>query len=328
MAEQMRIVETQNERPLSLIEMDRPTPSDDQVLIKVAAAGLNRADVLQRKGMYPPPPGYPNVMGLEVSGVIEAVGANVTRWKRGDRVCALLPAGGYAEFAIADEGAVMPVPQGLSLKDAAALPETIMTVWMNVFDIASLSPGESFLIQGGTSGIGVSAIQMAKAHGATVYATAGSDEKCRACEELGADRAINYKTEDFESVISELGGVDVILDMVGGDYLAKHVNILKPQGRLTHIAIQGGMKGEVNILKLMMGRLTVTGSTLRARTDAEKADIASAVVDNIWPQIVSGAYKPIIDSVYPLAEAAQAHQRMESSAHVGKILLVSDETLE
>ena len=321
MAEMMKAIVVEDGKPLQLKEIARPEPGPHEVRIKVAAAGLNRGDILQRRGMYPPPPGAPDTMGLEVSGTIDAVGAKVEGWREGQSVCALLPSGGYAEFAIAHAGSVMPVPDGVSLVESAALPETVMTVWTNVFDAAQLKSGETFLVQGGASGIGTTAIQMAKAHGARVFATAGSDEKCAACVEMGAEAAFNYKTQDFETEMKAVGGADVILDMVAGEYVGKHINVMKPKGRLVHIAVQGGLKAQINVLKIMTNQLVVTGSTLRARSNEEKASIAAQVVTKVWPQISSGEIKPIIDSTFPMAQAEDAHARMTSGDHIGKILL-------
>ncbi len=317
----MKAVLVDEDSTLKYVEVEKPKPATNEVRIKVGAAGVNRADILQRKGMYPPPEGAPDIMGLEVSGYIDAVGEKVEKWAVGQEVCALLPAGGYAEFALAHEGCVLPVPKGIDLENAALLPETVMTVWANVFDIGALKSDETLLVQGGASGIGTTAIQMAKAVGAKVIVTAGSDEKCSKCLTLGADAAINYKTHDFEAEIKKLGGMDVVLDMVGGDYLPKHINILKPYGRLVHIAVQGGLKGQVNILKLMTKRLNVTGSTLRGRNDIEKSEIATDVVKNIWPLVESGNVKPVVDSVFAIEDAEKAHQRLLSGKHFGKILL-------
>ena len=307
---------------LSLETFDKPEPGPGQVRIKVAAAGLNRADILQRAGKYPPPPGAPDIMGLEVSGWIDAIGEGVTVWSLGQPVCALLPAGGYAEYAIAHAGSTLPVPDGVSMVEAAVLPEAIMTVWANVFDLGRLQAGETFLVQGGASGIGTTAIQMARNAGARVFATAGQDEKCSACETLGAEAAFNYRTQDFEAEMTAQGGADVVLDIVAGEYVAKHVNLLKPKGRLVHIAIQGGMKAQVNVLMIMMKQLVVTGSTLRGRSDDEKERIASAVRAHVWPDIEAGRFKPVIDSQFALADAEKAHERLNSGDHFGKIVLV------
>ncbi len=321
MTAMMKAVVVTKGEPLALGDIALPEPGPGQVRIKVAAAGLNRADIMQRAGMYPPPPGAPDTMGLEVSGYVDIVGPGVSNVGVGDEVCALLPSGGYAQYAIADAGSVMPVPAGVSLIEAAALPETVMTVWANVFDMAGLKAGETFLVQGGASGIGTTAIQMAKALGARVFATAGSDEKCAACVKLGAEAAFNYRTQDFEKEMEAVGGADVILDMVAGDYVGKHLKIMRQKGRLVHIAIQGGMKAEVNILAIMSKQLVVTGSTLRGRSDAEKGRIASAVMRDIWPWVEQGKVRPVIDATFALADAEDAHKRLTSGDHVGKILL-------
>ncbi|ACT60636.1 NAD(P)H-quinone oxidoreductase [Hirschia baltica] len=317
----MKAIIVKDDKSLSWEEVVKPSPKAKEVLIKVVAAGLNRADILQRRGMYPPPEGAPDIMGLEVSGYVEAVGEGVDDWQLGQEVCALLPAGGYAEYAIAHHGSVMPVPEGVSLQEAALLPEAVLTVWANVYDIAVLHPGETLFIQGGASGIGTTAIQMAKAMGANVYVTAGSDEKCKACIELGADGAFNYKTTDFEEELKAVGGADVILDMVGGDYLPKHINALNFGGRLVHIAVQGGLKGEVNILKVMMKQLNITGSTLRGRNDVAKMHLANMAVEEVWPWVASGQVRPIVDSSFAMQKAEKAHDRMTSGEHIGKIML-------
>ena len=304
-------------------ELPLPVPGPDQVLIKVAAAGVNRPDVIQRLGQYPPPEGASPLPGLEVSGTIAAVSENVSQWKIDDEICALLPGGGYAEFAVANAQSCLPLPKGLSFQDSAALPETTMTVWHNVFERGQLKSGETVLVHGGASGIGTTAIQMIKAFGSEVIVTAGSDEKCAVCLELGADVAINYRKDDFVNVIrSRPGkGVDVILDMVGGDYVTKNLKCLRPEGRLVFIAFLDGSKVEVDFMPLMLKRLTVTGSTLRSRPDSVKAAIAAAVRTQVWPWIEQGLYKPRIDRVLPLSEAAEAHRIMESRQHIGKILL-------
>jgi len=292
------------------------------VLIQVAAAGVNRPDLVQRSGLYPPPPGAPQTMGLEVAGTIVATGAAVTRWKTGDAVVALLGGGGYAEYTLAHEGSVLPVPKGLSMEEAAGLPETVFTVWANVFESGALKPSERFLVHGGASGIGTTAIQMARAHGAVVFATAGDAEKVALCEKLGATRAINYKTEDFESVLRGDGGVDVILDMVAGPYVQKNIDILNEGGRCVLIAfLLGPTAPQLNIMRIMLKRLTLTGSTLRARPLAEKARLAAAVEKNVWPWIESGKVKTVIDAVFPLAEAEAAQARMTAGANAGKIIL-------
>jgi putative PIG3 family NAD(P)H quinone oxidoreductase len=317
----MQAVKSVVGQPLVLHEIEKPVAGPGQVLIRVEAAGVNRPDIIQRAGRYPPPPGAPETLGLEVAGTIEAVGSGVTRWKGGESVCALVPGGGYAEYAVAHEGSVMPVPKPLSVVEAAGLPETVLTVWNNVFHMGQLKAGESILIHGGASGIGTTAIQMAKALGATVYATAGTDEKCRLTEKLGAIKGINYKTEDFEAVMRDAGGVDVILDMVGKPYFDKNLIILKDLGRLCYIAFLQGSKVEGDLTRLMMKRLTVTGSTLRIRTDEYKGMLAKGVVEKIWPIIGSGQFKPLISHVFPLAEADKAHAQMEASDHAGKIIL-------
>ncbi|QGZ94129.1 NAD(P)H-quinone oxidoreductase [Terricaulis silvestris] len=309
--------------PLTLAVVDRPRPGRGEVLIRVAAAGVNRPDLTQRAGFYPPPSGAPETLGLEVSGVIENVGPGVTRWHEGDEVCALLAGGGYATYAVAHEGSVLPVPKGLSLVEAAALPETVFTVWANVFETAALKPKEALLVHGGASGIGTTAIQMAKAHGARVFATAGDEAKVKLCEKLGAERGINYRTEDFENVVDGLGGADVVLDMIGGPYVQKNLNVLNAHGRCVIIAFQQGAHAEVNLMRLMLKRLTLTGATLRSRSNEEKARIASEVERVVWPWIEAGKVKPVIDSTFPLAEAEGAHARLQSGAHAGKVILTT-----
>ncbi len=306
-------------------EMAVPSPGPEEVLIKVAAAGVNRPDAMQRAGLYPPPPGAPEAPGLEASGEIVASGGAVERWQVGDRVTALVAGGGYAEYCVAPAPQCLPIPSGLDPVQAASLPETFFTVWTNVFDRGSLKSGERFLVHGGSSGIGTTAIQMAKAWGAEVYTTAGSPDKCRACQELGADRAINYREEDFVEAIKGAtggGGVDVILDMVGGDYIAKNLAVMAPDGRLCFIAFLQRSKAEVNFLPVLVKRLTIGGSTLRPRSVAFKAAIARNLEEKIWPLIAEGRIKPVIHQTFPLAEAAEAHRLMESSAHIGKIMLV------
>ncbi|MGH6625008.1 MAG: NAD(P)H-quinone oxidoreductase [Burkholderiaceae bacterium] len=308
---------------------ERPAPvaAAGEVLIRVTASGVNRPDVLQRTGNYPVPPGASDIPGLEVAGVIEggdAAAMAQAGFKPGDRVCALVAGGGYAELSVAPVGQCLPVPKGLSDVEAASLPETFFTVWSNVFDRARLQPGETLLVQGGSSGIGVTAIQMAKALGAKVIVTAGSEEKCAACLSLGADHAINYKTSDFVEEAKKLtggAGVDVILDMVAGSYVAREVQCLAEDGRLVIIAVQGGVKSEVNAGLVLRRRLTVTGSTLRPRPVAFKAAIAQALKQQVWPLIESGSIKPVIHSTFAAADAAQAHALMESNQHVGKLVL-------
>ena len=301
-----------------------PQPQSGEVLIKVVAAGVNRPDVLQRKGNYPVPPGASDIPGLEVAGTITALGKDVSGWKIGDEVCALVAGGGYAELCTAPAAQVLPLPRGLSMIEAASLPETFFTVWSNVFDRAKLAPGETLLVQGGSSGIGVTAIQMAKAFGHTVYATAGSADKCAACVRLGADRAINYKTEDFVAVLKEATGgrgVNVILDMVGGDYVDRELKSLADDGRIVLIAFLGGMKSTVNLNEILRRRLVLTGSTLRPRPIDFKAAIAKNLRDKVWPLLEAKTIKPEIFKTFALADAAEAHTLMESSQHIGKIVL-------
>ncbi len=301
-----------------------PTPSANQVLIKVAAAGVNRPDVMQRKGLYPPPPGASDIPGLEVAGTIVALGSDIGHLHEGDKVCALVTGGGYAEYCLASAALCLPVPEGLSFTQAAALPETFFTVWSNVFDRAHLQPGETLLVHGGSSGIGTTAIQLAKAFNANVIVTAGSEDKCEFCLQLGADAAINYKEQDFVEEIKNLTdgkGVDVILDMIGGDYFPRNLKCMSDDARLVQIAIQNGPKTEINLLPVMLKRLTITGSTLRARDDAFKAAIAAQLFEKVWPLLTSGKIKPVIHSTFALTDAAKAHQLMESSQHIGKIIL-------
>jgi putative PIG3 family NAD(P)H quinone oxidoreductase len=313
--------------PEVLVPVERPTPSAaaGDVLIKVAAAGVNRPDVLQRRGRYPPPPGASDIPGLEIAGTIVACGDGVAGWQIGDQVCALVTGGGYAEYCVAPVPQCLPVPRGLDLTTAAAIPETFFTVWTNVFDRGRLKPGESLLVHGGSSGIGTTAIQLARACGALVYATAGSAEKCAACERLGAERCINYRDADFVAAIKALTGgrgVDVVLDIVGGEYVAKNLDVLALDGRLIQIGVLGGTKAEINVAQIMQRRLVVTGSTLRARPVADKGSIAAALRERVWPLIESGGVKPIVHATFPLRDAAAAHRLMESSEHIGKIVLV------
>lgn len=301
-----------------------PPIGENDVLIQVDYAGVNRPDLLQRAGSYAPPPGASPIIGLEVSGTIAAVGAKVTQWKSGDAVCALTPGGGYAEFALAPAAHCLPVPAGFSMLQAASLPETVFTVWINVFERSRLAPGETFLVQGGSSGIGVTAIQMARAFGHRVFATAGSAEKCRACEQLGAERGINYRDEDFVAVIKELTGgrgVDVILDMVGGDYVPRELNALATDGRLALIAFLGGTTATIDMSQILYRRLSISGSTLRPRSIEFKSEIAATLRSKVWPLLEAGKLKPVIHSVFGFADAARAHALMESSVHVGKIML-------
>jgi putative PIG3 family NAD(P)H quinone oxidoreductase len=309
---------------LVLVERPVPQPAPGEVLIEVAAAGLNRADILQRRGLYPTPAGAPSHPGLEVAGTIAGIGAQVTEFKVGDAVCALLQGGGYAEYCCVDAGQVLPIPGSLDMIEAASLPEAMFTVWSNVFGFGRLQPGESLLVHGGSSGIGVAAIQLAAALGHTVFATAGSADKCRFCESLGARRAIDYKSEDFVAAIArETGGrgVDVVFDMVGGSYVPRNLQVLATEGRLVIIATQGGVKGEIDVLRIMLQRLVITGSTLRPRSVEFKRGIRDQLRENVWPLIAAGRVRPIVDSVFALTEASKAHARMESSEHKGKIIL-------
>jgi NADPH:quinone reductase len=301
-----------------------PEPGDGEILIRVTAAGVNRPDVLQRKGAYPPPPGASDLLGLEVAGTVAALGTGTTRYAVGDQVCALVPGGGYAAYVKTPEPQALPIPAGLSLTEAAALPETFFTVWTNVFDRGRLQSGETLLVHGGTSGIGTTAIMLGKAFGATVLATAGSARKCAAAEALGADRAINYATEDFVAAVKDRTGgrgADVILDMVGGSYVARNYEAAADQGRIVQIAFLESPKATVDFTRLMLKRLVHTGSTLRPRTVAEKAAIAAALEAKVWPLIAAGRLKPVMDQVFPLAAAAEAHRRMEANDHIGKIVL-------
>jgi len=311
--------------PDALVPEDRPVPApgDGEILVKVEAAGVNRPDVMQRKGLYPPPPGAPDIPGLEIAGEIVSFGSGVERWNVGDRVMALVSGGGYAEYCVAHASHAMPV-SGLSMIEAAAVPETFFTVWHNVFERGGLKNGETLLLHGGTSGIGTTAIQLAKQFGANVIVTAGSDEKCEACRRLGADVAINYKTQDFVAATKQATadkGAEVIVDMVGGDYINRNYEAASVEGRIVQIAFQGGPKAEVNFMRLMLKRLHHTGSTLRARAVADKGAIRQAVEEHALPLIAAGKVKPIIYKTFPLRQAADAHALMESSAHIGKIVL-------
>ncbi len=312
--------------PEVLVSASRPVPEPGagEVLVRAAAAGVNRPDVLQRLGGYPPPPGASDIPGLEIAGDVVALGSGVTDLKIGDSVTALVTGGGYAEYCAAPAPQCLPVPEGLSLVEAAAMPETFFTVWTNVFDRGGLQAGEAFLVHGGSSGIGTTAIQLAKTFGARVFATAGSAEKCKACEDLGAERAIDYREQDFVQVVKDATGgkgVDVILDMVGGDYIQRNISALAPDGRLCYIAFLGGSKAEVDLLPMMLKRITISGSTLRARSVAFKGAIAQNLRDRVWPRVAAGEIKPVVHQTFPLAEAAAAHRLMESSAHIGKIVL-------
>jgi NADPH:quinone reductase len=314
--------------PEVLVPVERPTPvpAAGEVLIKVAAAGVNRPDVFQRLGRYPPPAGVTDIPGLEVSGIITEVASGAGSFRVGDAVCALVAGGGYAEYCVAPAPQCLPAPRGLDLVDASAIPETFLTVWTNVFERGRLQAGESILVHGGSSGIGTAAIQLARAFGARVFATAGSADKCAACERLGAERCINYRDADFLAVVREQTagrGVDVVLDMVGGAYFARNVDVLATEGRLVEIATLQGAKAELNIQTIMQRRLTITGSTLRARPIADKGAIAEAVHRHVWPLLESGSVKPIVYARFPLRDASAAHRVMESSAHIGKLVLIT-----
>jgi len=320
----MRAIEiTQPGGPEVLKPATRPVPAPvaGQILIAVDHAGVNRPDALQRAGNYAPPPGASDLPGLEASGIVAAVGPGVQKWKVGDAVCALLPGGGYAEYVVTHQDHALPIPDGLSMAQAAALCETFFTVWTNVVLRGRLKAGERFLVHGGSSGIGTTAIQLASHFGARVFATAGSDDKCAACLGLGAERAINYQDEDFVDVLRAAGGADLILDMVGGDYLPRNVRALADDGRLVQIAFLQGPKVELNFAQLMVRRLTITGSTLRPQSDAAKADIAAGLAEQVWPLLSAGRIAPVMDQVFELEDAAAAHARMESSQHIGKIVL-------
>ena len=324
----MRAIEIRNPggpEELVVTDLSTPLPGAGEVLIKVTAAGINRPDVMQREGKYPPPPGASDILGLEVAGIITELGEGVTEWRLGDRVCALVAGGGYAEFCVASASSCLPLPTGVSMIEAAAMPETFFTVWTNVFERGQLVKGERLLVHGGASGIGTTAIQMAAAFGATVFTTAGSAEKCAACERLGAIRAINYHEEDFVDVIKALtdnAGVNVVLDMVGGSYTPRNLNLLAKEGRLVQIAILGGPKTEINWIPVMLRRLTLTGSTLRSRPIAVKAAIAKALQAKVWPLVDSGKIRPVIHATFPLEEAAEAHRVMEAGHHIGKLVLL------
>ena len=324
----MKAIAIENPGPsyvLTLAEVEKPVAGPGEVLIKVAAAGLNHADMAQAKGMYPPPPGASPILGMEVSGTVEALGEGVSNCEIGDEVCALLPGGGYAEYAVASALCVLPVPSGVSLVDAAALPEVHFTVWTNLIDSARLKPDETVLIHGGSSGIGTAAIQMLHARGHKVFTTAGSAEKCAACEKLGAARAINYREEDFVEIVkkeTDGRGVDVILDMVGGDYIQRNMGAAAIWGRIVNIAYMSGMQASVNFAPMLMKRLSLLATTLRARSPQEKGAIRDALLREVWPLMEAGKIKPVVDKAFPLADARAAHARMAQSAHIGKLLLV------
>ena len=324
MTQDMRVIEiAQSGGPevLTPAQRDIPAPKAGEVVIRVAYAGVNRPDALQRAGLYNPPPGASDLPGLEASGEVSAVGEGVSEWKVGDQVCALLPGGGYAEYVATPAAHCLPIPDGMSMDQAACLPETFFTVWSNVFQRGGLQAGERFLIHGGSSGIGTTAIQLARHFGARVFATAGSEDKCSACIDLGAERAINYRDEDFVEVMRSEGGANLILDMVGGSYLPRNVKSLADDGRLVQIAFLQGPKVELNFAQVMMRRLTITGSTLRPQSDLAKARIAAELREKVWPLLSAGQIKPVMDSEFALDEASQAHARMESSGHIGKIVL-------
>ena len=309
---------------LKVTERPIPAPADYQVLIKTAAAGVNRPDIMQRKGLYPPPSGASDIPGLEIAGTVVATGAAVSNLKSGDTVCALVTGGGYAEYCLASAPLCLPVPEGMSFVQAAGIPEAFFTVWSNLFDRAHLQPNETLLVHGGSSGIGTTAIQLAKAFHSRVVVTAGSDAKCQFCMELGSDAAIHYKAQDFVEEINRLTdsiGVNVILDMIGGDYFPRNLKCMAADARLVQIAIQNGAKAEINLLPIMLKRLTITGSTLRARDDDFKAGIAQKLHKHVWPLLATGKIKPIIHSTFALKDAALAHELMESSLHIGKIIL-------
>jgi len=324
MSEMMRAVEISTPGGPDVLQLTKrpvPEPGHGQLVIKVAYAGVNRPDALQRAGAYAPPPGASDLPGLEASGEVMAVGAGVSEFSVGDLVCGLLPGGGYAEYVATPAAHCLPVPKGLDLKQAACLPETFFTVWSNVFTRGGLEAGERFLVHGGSSGIGTTAIQLANVLGARVFTTAGSDEKCQACLDLGAERAINYRNEDFVEVLRGEGGANLILDMVGGDYIPRNIKTLADDGRLVQIAFLSGPKVELNFAQIMMRRLMVTGSTLRPQSDLAKARIADDLREVVWPLIESGRVAPVMDSEFALENAAAAHTRMESSGHIGKIVL-------
>jgi NADPH2:quinone reductase len=315
--------------PEVLVPRTRPVPQPGrhEVLVRVAAAGVNRPDLMQRQGKYPPPAGASDIIGLEVAGSIVAVGSEVEGWRVGDRICALLAGGGYAEYCVAPAPQCLPVPKDFTLVEAAALPEAYFTIWTNVFERAHLQSGEHILVHGGASGIGTTAIVLARAFGATVYVTAGSPEKCAACERLGAAHAINYRTDDFVTVVKDLTsgrGVEVVLDMVGGDYLSRNLDVLAVDGRLVQIAFLRGSKAEVNLAPLMQKRLWLTGSTLRPRTVEQKGAIARGLLQHVWPKLSQGAVRPVIHATFPLARAADAHAELERGEHIGKIVLTVD----
>ncbi|MEM8772671.1 MAG: NAD(P)H-quinone oxidoreductase [Pseudomonadota bacterium] len=322
--ETMRVIEiTEPGGPdvLKLADRPLPRPAGNEVLIRIHAAGVNRPEVLQRLGLYPPPPGATDIPGLEAAGEIAAVGDSVTAWSVGDKVCALLPGGGYGEYAVTDAGSCLPVPEGLSMEEAAAIPETFFTVWANVFDDAGLQSGETLLVHGGTSGIGTTAIMLAKASGANVIATASSDAKLDQCRAVGVDAAYRYDEDKWEEKIAADGGVDVVLDMAGGDFVARNLECLNFKGRHVSIAFLRGAEATVNVMTIMRKQLRLSGSTMKARSSVEKARLAKGLREHVWPLLEAGKLKPVIDRTYSLAEAADAHKRMEAGDHAGKIVL-------
>jgi len=322
MAETMWAVVIEEDQPLKLGEVEKPNCGPTDVLVEIVTAGLNRADLVQRRGLYPPPPGASEIMGLECSGAIVETGSEVSGWSVGDRVCGLMAGGGYAEYARVDQGSLFRIPNGMSFNQAGALPEVMMTVWANIFDRCQFKAGETALIHGGTSGIGTMAIQMLKTAGAAqIMITAGSAEKCDYATSLGADIAINYREQDFEDVVRSAGGADVILDMVGGDYVQKNISAAKVGGRIVNIAYMQGSQVNVNLMPLMLKRLVLTGTTLRARPNDDKQRIRDALLSDFWPAVLSGDIKPVIDTVYPFDQAEDAHAHMAKGGHIGKILL-------
>ena len=322
MGETMWAVVVEEEQPLKIGPVEKPECGPTDVLVEIVSAGLNRADLIQRQGLYPPPAGASEIIGLECSGTVVELGANVMDWAIGDRVCGLLAGGGYAEFACIDQGSLFRIPDDMTFDEAGALPEVMMTVWANIFDRCQFKSGETALIHGGTSGIGTMAIQMLKLAGAAqIMITAGSPEKCAYAESLGADRAINYREEDFEAIVRDAGGADIVLDMVGGDYVQKNISVAKVGGRIVNIAYMQGAQVSLNLLPLMLKRLILTGTTLRARPNPEKQRIRDAVLADFWPAIISGEIKPVIDTVYGFDEAEAAHAHMAKGGHIGKILL-------
>lgn len=322
MSETMWAIIVEDEQPLKLGHVDKPVCGPNDVLVEIVTAGLNRADLVQRRGLYPPPPGASEILGLECAGTIVATGADVSDWAIGDRVCGLLAGGGYAEFTAIDQGSLFKIPDEMSFEQASALPEVLMTVWANIFDRCQFKSGETVLIHGGTSGIGTMAIQMLKVAGAAkIMVTAGSAEKCQFALDLGADIAINYREQDFEEIGRAEGGADIILDMVGGDYVQKNISVARLGGRIVNIAYMQGSQVNVNLMPLMLKRLILTGTTLRARPNSEKQRIRDAILSDFWPSVLSGEIKPVIDTVYPFEEAEQAHAHMAKGGHIGKILL-------